>query len=311
MSALLSIVLPVFLVIGAGFVAARLRYFSNTVIDGVMAFTQNFAIPCLLFVAAMSLDFGAVFDPQLLLSYYIGCTTTFVLGILGARLIFKKRPGESVAIGFGALFANSVILGISIVDRAFGAEALAATFAIVSIHAPFCYILGTVTMEAFRADGRALGETVKAIGASLVRNPLLIGLGLGFATNFSGIPLPREVLQALDMIVAAALPTALFALGGILHRYRLQDGLGPTLMISVLSLVVQPSLSYALAVWVFDLPDAFVQAVVLTAAMAPGVNIYVFASLYKRAEGIAANTVLLGTAASVLTVSVWLEILGA
>ena len=48
----------------------------------------------------------------------------------------------------------------------------------------------------------------------------------------------------------------------------------------------------------------------MTAAMAPGVNSYVFASLYARGQAQAASTVLLATGISVLTVSGWLAILG-
>jgi hypothetical protein len=44
--------------------------------------------------------------------------------------------------------------------------------------------------------------------------------------------------------------------------------------------------------------------------MAPGVNAYVFANLYSRGQAQAASVVLLATAASVLTVSAWLALLG-
>ena len=86
-------------------------------------------------------------------------SSAFALGILGARKLFHHRPGEAVAIGFGALFSNSVLLGLPIMERAYGAAALGPTFAIVSIHAPFCYFLGITVMEFARADGRSLPDT--------------------------------------------------------------------------------------------------------------------------------------------------------
>ena len=55
---ILEVVLPVFLVIGAGYVATRSGLFSAGAVDGLMVFTQSFAIPCLLFVAIMQLDLG-------------------------------------------------------------------------------------------------------------------------------------------------------------------------------------------------------------------------------------------------------------
>jgi hypothetical protein len=43
--------------------------------------------------------------------------------------------------------------------------------------------------------------------------------------------------------------------------------------------------------------------------MAPGANAYLFASMYQRAMRVAASCVLLGTALSVLSASVWLALL--
>jgi hypothetical protein len=42
------------------------------------------------------------------------------------------------------------------------------------------------------------------------------------------------------------------------------------------------------------------------AAMAPGLNAYLFTTMYKRGEAIAASSVILATTLSVLTLSLWL-----
>ena len=43
--------------------------------------------------------------------------------------------------------------------------------------------------------------------------------------------------------------------------------------------------------------------------MAPGVNAYIFASMYGRAMRVAATTVLVATALTILTAWVWLSFL--
>ena len=62
----LLVVLPVFLVIGGGWLATRSGVFSASAVDGLMVYTQSFAVPCLLFRGLVDLDFGAAFDPGLL-----------------------------------------------------------------------------------------------------------------------------------------------------------------------------------------------------------------------------------------------------
>jgi malonate transporter len=308
--AVLIVVLPVFLVIGGGYIATRAGLFSSSAVDGLMVYTQSFAVPCLLFRGLVDLDLGAVFDGQLLLSFYTGATVSFALGVLAARYVFRRRPGEAVAIGFGALFSNSVLLGLPIMERAYGTAALAPNFAIISIHAPFCYLVGITAMEIARADGGGVAATARAIGRAVFRNALMIALALGFAVNLLGIPLAGPVRSAIDMVAASALPGALFALGGVFTRYAFRASLAEAGTISALSLLLHPAIAYLLAAQVFGLPDGFVRSAVVTAAMAPGVNTYVFASLYGRGQAQAASTILLATAASVLTVSVWLTVLG-
>ncbi len=304
------VVLPVFLVIGAGYAATRSGVFSSSAVDGLMVFTQNFAIPCLLFRGLVDLDLGAVFDPRLLVSFYAGAVACFALGILGARRLFGRRPGEAVAIGFGALFSNSVLLGLPIMERAYGPESLAPTFAIISIHAPFCYLVGITAMEFARADGRGLADTVRAVAKAMFRNALMIGLMLGFIVNLGGIPLPGPVRDGLDMMADAALPAALFGLGGVLSRYAIRASLAEAGMIAALSLVLHPAIALLLSAFAFGLGEGFVRSAVVTAAMAPGVSTYVFASLYARGQAQAASAILLATGLSVVTVSGWLAVLG-
>jgi len=49
MSILLQVILPVFFVVGFGYIAVWRKWFSDAGVEALMAFTQNFAIPCLLF----------------------------------------------------------------------------------------------------------------------------------------------------------------------------------------------------------------------------------------------------------------------
>jgi predicted permease len=307
---ILLVVLPVFIVIGAGFAATRSGLFSSSAVDGLMVYTQSFAIPCLLFRALVDLDLGAVFNPGLLVSFYTGAVVAFALGILGARRLFHRRPGEAVAIGFSALFSNSVLLGLPIMEQAYGRAALAPNFAIISIHAPLCYLIGITTMEFARADGRSLADTARAVLRAMFRNALMIGLALGFLANLGHVPIPGPVRDALDMVADSALPAALFGLGGVLTRYAIRASLGEAGMIAALSLILHPAIAWFLAHTVFDLQDDFVRAAVMTAAMAPGVNTYVFASMYSRGQAQAASAVLLGTGLLVFTASAWLALLG-
>jgi predicted permease len=232
----------------------------------------------------------------------------FLAGLFGARLIFGRPWEDSVAIGFCCLFSNSLLLGLPITERAYGEAALAANYAIVAVHAPFCYLLGIGVMETVKNRGGGIGATLGRIGTSLASNALVIGIALGFAVNLTGLPLPGVLTDAVDLMVRAALPAALFGLGGVLYRYRPEGDLRTIAYVVAISLVLHPAVVWGLGRASGLTVDQF-RSAVLTSAMAPGVNAYIFANMYGVARRVAASSVLLATAASVVTVWVWLALL--
>lgn len=310
MAALLDIILPVFLVIGGGYLARWRGLFTDQAADILTDVTQRFAIPCLLFLAISGLDLRAGLDPGLLISFYGGAGTAFVLGGFGALWLFRRSPEDSVAIGFSALFSNSLLLGLPIMERAYGAGALGPNYAIISIHAPLLYTIGIIVMEMVRGRGKGLSLTVlRNIVRALLTNPLVIGILLGFAVNLGGVAVPGPVDAALQLMARAALPTALFALGAVLFRYRPEGDMRAILMVGFLSLVLHPAITWFLSAEVFHLSTGQLRSAVVTAAMAPGVNTYVFANMYGAARRVAASSVLICTALSLVTAWAWLSLL--
>lgn len=309
--ALLSIVAPVFLVVGAGWASVRTRFVPAAGIDPLVRVTVSVLMPSLLFLAMLRVDLGAAVDMRAVAAFFGAITVIFLVGMALSRLVWRRTPGESVVVGFSCFFGNVVMLGIPIAGRAYGDAVLAAVFGLIAFHGTYNYFLGFVAMELIRRDGTSALAGLRRATVTTLRNPLMIGLLGGIAVNLVGLPLPEVLLDALDMLAAAALPVALFSLGGVLTRYRLRDEIGEALMIALVSLLLLPALAWVLADRVFGLPPDFVRAVVLLAAMPPGMNGYVFASLYDRAVGTAASAVLLGTVISLGSITFWLALLAA
>ena len=308
MSALLDVIIPVFLIIGFGYCTVWFRLFSIETIDGLMKFSQNFAIPVLLFNAIAKIDLANVFDLSLFLSFYVGATAGFLIGFLGSHYLFKRPLEDSVAIGFCCLFSNTVMLGLPITERAYGEDALQHNFAIVSIHAPFCYFLGITVMELIKSLEKSIRKKSIVILKAMFSNALVVGIVLGFFINICGISLAKSIQASVDMITTVALPAALFGMGGVLYQYRPAGDIGPIVMVCLVSLLVHPAV-----VWItglnLEISDTQLRSAVITAAMAPGINTYVFANMYGKAKRVASTGVLFSTALSIGTVWVWLNLL--
>jgi len=309
MQALLDVILPVFMVVGAGYLVVWRGWISADAVEALMKFAQNFAIPTMLFLALARLDLSNIFEWRTLISFYTGAISGFLAGLLGARFLFGRDWEDAVAVGFVCLFSNSVLLGLAISERAYGTDSLSANFGIVAIHGPFCYAVGILTMESVRARGAGLLQTAKRVVTGLARNALVIGISLGALVNLTGLPLPPAFLDGAGLLAGAGLPTALFGLGGVLYRYRPEGDLKLIAYAVVVSLILHPTVTWLMGRGLAVEPGQF-RAAVVTSAMAPGVNAYLFANMYGRAQRVAASTVLVATTACVITAWGWMTLLG-
>lgn len=310
MNALLDVILPVFLILGAGYFAAWRKIVDEAAIDGVMRFAQNFAVPCLLFRSMSQLDLAQSFDASLLTSFYAGALAAGAFGYFGARFLFSRPPADALAIAFVATFSNTLLLGLPITERAYGAAALEGNYAIIALHSPFLYALGISLMEMIRSKGEGMAKLALArrVLKSIFLQPLVIGIMTGLAVNLSGLPLPGFASSALDMMVKAAIPAALFGLGGVLLRYRPEGDMKTIGFVCALTLIIHPAVTFALGK-ALGLSVDHMRSAVVTAAMAPGVNAFLFANMYGVAKRVAASTVLLATAGTILTAWGWLHLL--
>ncbi len=306
---ILVTILPVFIVMGIGYGAVRKGYLKAEISDSLNAVAVKIAVPLLLFYAVYKLDFAKAFNWPVLASFYAGAIVSFIIATVFARTIFKRKAGEAVAVGFCAMFSNTVLLGIPISERAFGPDIMPLVIGIIALHAPTLYALGIITMEFSRSDGRSIGKTLGTAIRTMFANPLMIGIVAGAISNQLSITLPAPLEASIAMVAKAAIPLALIGIGASLTRYELKSGLSETMLVSVVSLFVHPAVAFVISHYLLGLQIQFVQAAVIIAAMPPGMNVYIFALMYNRAVALSASAIIVATAASIFTISGWLWLL--
>ncbi len=308
---LLEVTTPIFLIIGGGYLVTHFGYMKLSAAEGLMFFVQNIALPVMLFNAMSKIDLGVGFNFKFLLSFYTGCLLSFIIALTITHLYFKRSWEDSVVIAFAALFGNTVLLGLAVVDRALGTDSLTGAYIIVAFHAPFCFLVGITTMELYKSrekTGRDRPVIVSLI--SLIwKNAILMGMILGLIFNLLGLSLPEVLAVPVNMVAGSAIPAALFALGGILSQYKPTGDFKIIAMVCFLTLIFHPFVAWVLSSLVFDIPKPLIQSAVITASMPPGLNAFIFASIYGRGTRIAASSVLVGTIMAVFTSSIILYLI--
>jgi malonate transporter and related proteins len=309
MLAIVNVITPIFALMALGYCAVRFKLFPAEGIKSLIAFVNNFATPCLLFYSILTSDFRSAFNLAIIGPFYLGALICFVLGIFIGIRFFRNTPGEGVSAGFSAMFTNTVLVGLPIIQRAYGLDAMPVVLSIIGIHGAILLTLAMLTIELVRRDGQPLGKTIVVALRRIVSNPLIWGIAAGIICAFLDVTLIEPADAFFSMMGQAVVPAALFGIGGALNEYRLSDNWGQALVVSLIKLVVHPAIAYVLMVWVLRVDLEIARYGILLSAMPSGINSYVFATYYNRGVSVAANTILIATIASAATISAWLYIL--
>ncbi len=309
---LLEIIGPVFSIMALGYITLYSGYLSESANIVLPKYATAIAVPCLLFRSISQLDFSQAFDLRLLISYYMVGLFCFLLTMKIVRQYFSRGPGGSVAVGFSVLFGNSVFMGLPIAERAYGAMGEEIAYGIVSVHAVVMYLIGSVTMESVSSEGHGVVFALRQPLRALMRNPLVIGIFAGFSANIVSLELPVVLANSMDLLAQTALPVGVFSIGAALTQYKFKEQLAESLVCTSIKLLVFPLLvlliTYIMGV-LFQLPFEMARVAVILAALPSGINVYLFAAFYHRAEALAASVLLISTMISIVTISIWLVIL--
>jgi len=303
LATLLNTVAPVFGIMLLGFLAVKMKMLEEAGVKGLVLFVFNFAIPILLFRSLASVELPEQIAWSFVLSFYGGSYLCYFLGMALGRFVFKRRLDHQAIFGMAAGFSNTVLLGIPILLTAYGTEATLPIFLLIAFHSATLLPLTTIIVQIAQGEEiSALGQA-KAVGLEIIRNPIIMGLFLGFMANHFELALPSGIDRTLELLASSAIPCALFAMGASLAGYPLMGDAAPAVFLAGIKVVVHPLLVWILAVPVFGLEGIWVPVAVTMAAMPTGVVVYLFGARYHAAQGVAARTVLLSTVLSLGTIS--------
>ncbi len=276
---LLMIVLPVFGLIGIGYVARLTGFVSERMGEGLSEFVFTLSVPCLIFRTLVRAEIPEVQPWGYWISYFVGVAVVWIAAMMIGRSFFGLKGVSGVVAGFSAGQANTVFVGVPMILKAYGDAGAVPLFLLIAVHLPVTMTLATVL-----AEGRQASPLI--ILRRLVTHPIVVGILAGSALRPLASYMPAPAWQVLDLLASAAVPCALVSMGIALRRYGLQTGLKLPAIISALKLIVHPLVVLLLATQVFDMPPVWAGVAVLFASCPSGINAYLFAERYN--EGVVA-----------------------
>nr|WP_280854824.1 AEC family transporter [Pararoseomonas indoligenes] len=167
--------------------------------------------------------------------------------------------------------------------------------------------LTTIVAEAGLNAGAHPLRVLRTTARSVVRNPVVMAVLLGNLWALLLPPPPAPMQSFLHLLGGGMSPMLLFCLGGSLRDFQIRRDWGDAVAISVAKLAVLPAVVFAVGRWA-GLGSLELSVVVVMAAMPTGANAFLLSRRYAVGMERAGAAVLLGTIASVVTLTAVLGI---
>lgn len=283
---LLGVVVPVFTVIAVGALLAR-RF--NLDLPSVTRLGLYAAVPALVFRTLSSLSLPGDAMARLLSAYALLLLVLTLVAWGAGRAV----PGASRRALVGiTLFGNAANMMLPVSLFAFGEQGLERALVLYVATALAMFALGPSLV------GRAV--TLRAALHTVVRFPVFWAALAGVAAMGAGITLPIGAERAVGLLADAAVPLVLLSLGIQMSRLRAVRPRGIDAAAVALKLVVAPGLGFVVGRAV-GLEGLDLAVLTLLAGMPTAINLAMLAVEFRGDADLVGRAVVLGTAASLLT----------
>lgn len=204
----LNAVLPLFLVMGLGYIARCTGAISRTDVPKINKWAFKFFMPVMLFYNIYTSDLSAAVQPKLI-AYTAACLLV-LYGLSFAYVMATEKCDNMRGVMIQGIYrSNFVIMGIPLAAQLVEGADLGPVVILVAVVIPIFNVLAVITLELF--NGKK--PTVCRMLLDILKNPLIIGIAAGIVVQLIGLKLPTAVESAAGMIGKAASPLMLFLLG--------------------------------------------------------------------------------------------------
>ena len=307
MLSVLLVTSPFFALVLCGFVATRRGILPLSAIAGLNSFVLYFALPCMLYRFGARTPIAQLLDPAVA-GVYLASGLVLVGTVVA---LTRRRLGWNDA-AFGALvaaFPNTGFMGVPLLVALLGAHSAGPVILTMALDmlvtTSLCIALSRLGMAG--GAGVALRNALKGMAA----NPMPWAIALGALASWAQWTLPKPVEQTLAMLGDAASPVALFTIGAVLARSRMNAhervAARDYVPVALAKLIAHPLLVWlagraAIALGV-PLTEQALVVLVLLAALPSASNVALLTERFGAHGGRVARIILVSTALAFLSFS--------
>lgn len=298
--------MPVFLVMILGWWLKKMRFLTDEFVTVADKLVFKVALPVLVFQDIAEADLSKDFEWKFVLFCFLGTCAFFGVTWLLAELFIKDKSiiGSFVQ---GAFRGSAAILGIAFAENIYGDSGLVPMMIVASI--PLFNIFSVIVLirsaNAGETDKKAvIKKTLKGI----VTNPIIIGIFAGIPFALWKVEFPVIIDKAMTSVGNLSTPLALIAIGAGFSTGKALEKWKPTVVATLIKLVVIPGVFLPLAVMMGFRNEELVALLILTGAPTT-VSSYIMAKNMGNDSVLASGIVVMTTLLSSVTLTVIIFVL--
>ena len=298
--------MPVFLVMILGWWLKRIHFLNDDFVSVADKLVFKVALPVVVFQDIATADLSKDFDLKFVAFCFFGTCVFFGMTWLLAEIFIKDK---SMIGGFvqGSFRGSAAILGIAFAENIYGDVGLVPMMIVASI--PLFNIFSVIVLirsaNAGETDGRAV---VKKTLKGIVTNPIIIGIFAGIPFALLRFEFPVIIEKAFTSVGNLSTPLALIAIGAGFSTGKALEKWKPTVVASVIKLIVIPGIFLPLAVAMGFRNKELVALLILTGAPTT-VSSYIMAKNMGNDGVLASGIVVMTTLLSSVTLTTIIFIL--
>jgi len=301
----LDSVLPVFLVIGLGWILKRFHLTNETFLKMSDRLIYYIFFPVLLFWKIGSPAESSAIDARSCLAILLTAFVAWIFTLL-CKKVFRISDFEAGAFSQCCYRFNTYI-GMAIVLNASGELAVRQFGVIISFAIPLVNLLAVSTLIWFSGREITRSEKLRVTGKAILSNPFILACVLGLLYARMGQPFPRFLENSFRLMSAVSLPMALISIGGTIDPAALRGRLKATLVASLFKVGFYPVMGYLILI-LFNVADTYLSTAMLFFALPTSAATYVLSSQLDSDANLASSIIVLSTLLSMgsLSLVVWL-----
>ncbi|NJS35875.1 MAG: AEC family transporter [Brachymonas sp.] len=302
----LAALLPVVILIAIGFIAGRAGLMAANSVKDLSKLVFTIFLPPLLFRTMVNVQ-PENLQGRPLLAYLLGMALMY-----GVMFVAAGRNRRAAVLGLAASYSNTVMIGIALIQFAYGEQGVAVLLALITVHSLIMLSLATVVLElvTLNESSQGQGHPFKILAASIwntLKQPMIFPIIAGLLYAQTGLGIPAVIDKPLQLLASAFSPLAVILVGITLASTKVGEHLRMALALSMLKNVAHPLVVafIGLALGLSGLPLA---VMIVTAALPIGANVFLFAQRYETALPEVTAAVAISTGVALLSVAASLSL---